>query len=57
MSDLENKNTQSTKTPNLMVALIPIITMGLLLGVGYGIYQIRPQVLLVAADSGNDFAL
>jgi len=49
MSDLENKNTQSTKTPNLMVALIPIITMGLLLGVGYGIYQIRPQVLLVAA--------
>ena len=32
-----------------MVALIPIITMGLLLGVGYGIYQIRPQVLLVAA--------
>jgi len=32
-----------------MVALIPIITMGLLLGVGYGIYQIRPQVLLVTA--------
>ncbi len=32
-----------------MVALIPIIVMGLLLGIGYGIYQIRPQVLLVAA--------
>ncbi len=49
MADLENKNTQSTKTPSLIVALIPIITMGLLLGIGYGIYQIRPQVLLVAA--------
>jgi len=49
MADLENKNTQSTKTPSLMVALIPMITMGLLLGIGYGIYQIRPQVLLVAA--------
>ncbi|MDW7760258.1 MAG: Na+/H+ antiporter NhaC [Acidobacteriota bacterium] len=31
------------------VALIPLIAMGLLLGVGYGVYQIRPQVLLVAA--------
>ncbi len=32
-----------------MVALIPMITMGLLLGIGYGIYHIKPQVLLVAA--------
>ena len=31
------------------VALIPLVSMGLLLGVGYGIYKIRPQVLLVAA--------
>ncbi|MFQ6068912.1 MAG: Na+/H+ antiporter NhaC [Candidatus Aminicenantales bacterium] len=31
------------------VALIPLIAMGLLLGVGYGIYKIRPQVLLVTA--------
>jgi len=37
------------KTPSLAVALVPLITMGLLLGVGYGIYKIRPQVLLVAA--------
>ena len=37
------------KEPSLAVALIPLIVMGLLLGVGYGIYQIRPQVLLVAA--------
>jgi len=46
MNESESKN---TKTPNLIVALIPIITMGLLLGIGYGIFQIRPQVLLVAA--------
>lgn len=39
----------TTKQPSLTVALIPMITMGLLLGIGYGIYQIRPQVLLVAA--------
>ncbi|MCP2620308.1 Na+/H+ antiporter NhaC, partial [Candidatus Aminicenantes bacterium AC-334-K16] len=37
------------KTPSLGVALIPLIAMGLLLGIGYGIYHIRPQVLLVAA--------
>jgi len=37
------------KTPGLGVALIPLIAMGLLLGIGYGIYHIRPQVLLVAA--------
>ena len=33
----------------MAVAITPLIAMGLLLGVGYGIYQIRPQVLLVAA--------
>ena len=40
---------QATKKPSLGVALIPMLSMGLLLGIGYGIYQIRPQVLLVAA--------
>lgn len=37
------------KNPTLGIALIPLIAMALLLGVGYGIYHIRPQVLLVAA--------
>jgi NhaC family Na+:H+ antiporter len=37
------------REPGLAVALIPMITMGLLLGIGYGIYQIKPQVLLVVA--------
>lgn len=49
---MENKTAnvqQKTKEPSLAVALIPLIAMGILLGVGYGIYKIRPQVLLVAA--------
>ncbi len=37
------------KKPGLVIALAPLVTMGTLLGVGYGIYQIRPQVLLVCA--------
>ena len=37
------------KKPGLVIALAPLVTMGALLGVGYGIYQIRPQVLLVCA--------
>lgn len=31
------------------MALIPIVAMGLLLGIGYGVYKISPQVLLVSA--------
>ncbi len=37
------------KTPPLCIAVLPIFAMALLLGVGYGVYQIRPQVLLIAA--------
>jgi len=37
------------KPPSFGVALIPIVTMAALLGVGYGVYRIRPQVLLVTA--------
>ncbi|GAI23679.1 unnamed protein product [marine sediment metagenome] len=43
------KKIRTSKKPSLAVALIPITAMGLLLGIGYGIYQIRVQVLLVAA--------
>ncbi|MCJ7580155.1 MAG: Na+/H+ antiporter NhaC [Candidatus Aminicenantes bacterium] len=49
MVDSDNKHSRPIKTPSLLVALIPIITMGLLLGIGYGIYGIKSQVLLVAA--------
>ncbi len=40
---------EGPKPPSFGVALIPIVTMAALLGVGYGIYRIRPQVLLVTA--------
>lgn len=45
----ETPNSPSFKKPSLAVALLPLIAMGLLLGVGYGVYKIRPQVLLVCA--------
>ena len=46
----ETKNEiRKTTKPSLVIALIPLTAMGLLLGVGYGIYKIRPQVLLVVA--------
>ncbi len=37
------------KKPGIVIALAPLVAMGALLEVGYGIYQIRPQVLLVCA--------
>jgi NhaC family Na+:H+ antiporter len=37
------------RRPPFSVALIPLVAMALLLGVGYGIYRIKAQVLLVAA--------
>jgi len=37
------------KQPSFGAALIPLIAMGLLLGIGYGVYKIRPQVLLITA--------
>ena len=49
MPDSNNKKTRSTIPPSFIVAFIPIITMGLLLGIGYGIYGMKPQVLLVPA--------
>lgn len=49
MEDAQKDPQPGHKTPPLWAALIPLISMGALLGVGYGVYQIRPQVLLVAA--------
>ena len=37
------------KKPSLFLSLLPLILMAVLLGIGYGVYQIKPQVLLVAA--------
>lgn len=49
MEDKAKKEPLPPRKPSLGVALIPLILMGLLLGFGYGVYRIRPQVLLVAA--------
>jgi NhaC family Na+:H+ antiporter len=37
------------KSPSFGIALLPLVAMAVLLVVGYGVYKIRPQVLLVAA--------
>lgn len=44
-----NQLTPKTKKPSFAIALIPLIAMALLLGVGYGVYRIKAQVLLVSA--------
>jgi len=46
---MDKTSKQEPKKPSFGIALIPLIVMGILLGVGYGIYKIRPQVLLVTA--------
>ena len=42
------------KKPSFIISLIPLITMALFLGIGYGVYRISAEVLLVssAAVSG-----
>jgi NhaC family Na+:H+ antiporter len=37
------------RKPSFGLALIPLVSMALLLGVGYGVYKIKAQILLVAA--------
>jgi NhaC family Na+:H+ antiporter len=37
------------RPPALFEALIPLIAMGLFLGVGYGLYQLRIEILLIGA--------
>jgi len=46
---MEEQKVNEPRKPSFAVALVPLIAMALLLGIGYGIYRIRPQVLLVAA--------
>jgi len=41
--------TRKYKEPGFIIALIPLIFMLLLFGIGYGIYEIRPPVLLITA--------
>jgi len=43
------KSTEVVKKPGLIASLVPIILMILLLIIGYGVYHIKAQVLLVSA--------
>ncbi|MGB4705408.1 MAG: Na+/H+ antiporter NhaC [Candidatus Saccharicenans sp.] len=46
---LKTENQKGPRKPSFWIALIPLISMALLLGVGYGVYRIKAQVLLIAA--------
>ena len=46
---MSEKHKGSDARHSIIVALIPIVAMLTLLVVGYGMYQIEPQVLLIAA--------
>jgi len=49
MEGTKKLNGRAPRSPRFAVALVPLVLMGILLGVGYGIYKIKPQVLLVVA--------
>ncbi|NOR53371.1 MAG: Na+/H+ antiporter NhaC [Candidatus Aminicenantes bacterium] len=44
-----NNEIKKTKEPGIVIALTPLIFMFLLFGIGYGIYEIQPPVLLITA--------
>ena len=39
----------STRKPTTFESLLPFISMAILLGVGYGIYRLRIEILLIVA--------
>jgi NhaC family Na+:H+ antiporter len=41
--------TDERRRPTTLEAFLPFIFMALLLGVGYGVYRLRIEVLLIAA--------
>jgi Na+:H+ antiporter, NhaC family len=49
MEGSESAGAKGPRRPSFGVALVPLVLMGLLLGVGYRVYKIKPQVLLVTA--------
>jgi NhaC family Na+:H+ antiporter len=50
MAETEGESS-GRRQPGLGVALVPLLAMGVLLAVGYGVYAIKAQVLLIAAAS------
>ena len=49
MPDPSPPQAEPRKAPSVWAALVPLVAMGLLLGVGYGVYAVKAQVLLIAA--------
>jgi NhaC family Na+:H+ antiporter len=47
--DKMKKNVSHPRTPGLLVSLIPLVTMALFLGVGYGVYKVKAEILLVGS--------
>lgn len=45
----ETNGTKEHRQPGLLLACLPLAVMGLLLGIGYGIYHLQVQVLLIIA--------
>jgi NhaC family Na+:H+ antiporter len=45
----ETDNTREHRQPGLLLACLPLAAMALLLGVGYGVYHLQAQVLLITA--------
>ena len=49
MREVNEKEMPAERKYGIIVALIPIVAMMFLLIVGYGVYHIEPQVLLISA--------
>ena len=48
--EMNSKKTKNKPVePSLLISLIPLIVMGLFLGIGYGVYQLKAEVLLIGA--------
>jgi len=52
----ETSVSTTRRQPGLLLACLPLASMALLLGVGYGVYRLQVQVLLIAAAVGAGLA-
>ena len=46
---MRNNSTDGMRKPSLFIALVPVIIMMLLLIIGYGVYHMKAQILLITA--------
>lgn len=50
-SSVPDAATSALRKPHLWEALLPVVTMAILLGVGYGVYRLRIEILLICASA------